>query len=391
MLNWAHPALGRLCMYFKDRIRDENEKLIMSSGRMQSAMGRQMPSDPAMPGMKESSAEKRRAIADFDRRAFALLTLERGNASAPDMTALSDVDAERYTKWKKGFELQEDGETLFKAKHGDKKAMEKVFDDNMGLVRVVAYHRIGATKNLELEDLIQEGSLGLFRAVELFDFEKGVRFSTYAMYWIRRNIERVIKNFPGPTMTGYAAKEMKSLMREKERLQYESGTTPSPEELSHRTGLNVTKVSRLLLLKNEVLSLDYIAPGHNGSYLSDIIAANDVDVEGQVIEEGEKRRLSLMISRILSPEAATKDVSKEEPVLRLRVLIPYAEADTPEKGSINKIIGNAQDLKRDSLTLEEIGFYFHISKQRVQQILSEAVEKLRKSLESPEMVRSELH
>ncbi len=327
------------------------------------------------------------ATASLDKSFDALAAVVLSKAGTAELDALlaeSGIEKERYCKWKRGVKLQIDGETLLKAKLGDEKAMEKVLDDNMGLVRRVTWSMKGATKNLELEDLIQEGSLGLLRAVVLFDFERETRFSTYAMYWIRRNIERAIENSSIIRLPSYVHQSIEKMNKANSILRADKGK-PAFEELEEKTSMTQSKIEDLLSLKRDIVSLD-VKNECGKDPIVDSIAAQGPGVEQQYIykESNEKFRKDLENAMLMLD-------AREVCAVRMRSFMRYPNPKNDFEKGANEVIENVmrriellEHVKNPDMKLmpmEEIGAYLHITRERARQIISKAYKKLKPPLQ----------
>jgi RNA polymerase primary sigma factor len=228
-----------------------------------------------------------------------------------------------------------------------KGAREQIVRGHLRLVISIAkkYRR---NSSLDLLDLIQEGNLGLMRAVEKFDYRRGVKVATYAMWWIRQSIVRAIAD-QGRTiripvhMTEVAAK----VLREDRKLYQKHGRRPETAEIAARTGMPVGRVEQVLSLVQEPTSLDAPIGEDGDATLGDLIEASDA-VDPHTVAE------TTALQRLLA-EALGELTPREQRVLRMRFGI-----------------GGAADH-----TLEEVGKEFGVTRERIRQIEAKALEKLR--------------
>ena len=227
-----------------------------------------------------------------------------------------------------------------------RRAKEHLIRANLRLV--VSMARGYANRGLQLPDLIQEGNIGLMIAIDKFEYQRGVRFSTYATWWIRQSILKAIAN-QGKTIRipPHMLEVINKLVRTSHYLLQEKGREPTAEELSEKMGLSVEKISEILRTMQEPVSLEKPVGGEGDARLEDFIEASQPTTPHDEITKDE---LAGQINETLSTLSP-----REEQVLRMR-------------------FGIGEDR---SYTLDEVGEHFHLSRERVRQIEAKALRKLR--------------
>ncbi len=238
-----------------------------------------------------------------------------------------------------------------KAAEGEiREARNELMQANLRLVISIAKKYVG--RGLTLNDLIQEGNLGLIKAVERFDFSKGFKFSTYATWWIRQSITRAIANKARTIrIPVHMLDIINNILNVSRELSSELGREPTEEEIADRTGLSVERIKEIKKLVKEPISLD------------------------EPISEGEENTVAYFVPDTKTPTPLDATVSKQlsEKTIQLLSLLTEREA---------KILEMRFGLRGEKEhTLEEIGQFFNLSRERIRQIEAEAIRKLR----SPEI------
>lgn len=226
---------------------------------------------------------------------------------------------------------------------GDESAKVALAEGNFRLVVSIAKRFRG--HSLPFDDLIQEGNIGLLRAVEKFDYRRGVRFSTYATLWIRQAIIRALAEQSRSIRLPYnVVNQVRRLSRASDTLFQQLGREPSEEELATASQMTVDQVHDLLPLNNEPVSLE------------------------TPLVEGE----STSLGDILVDKGTTEDVPQEE--LQDRVEHLLGDLDPRERQIVELRFGLHDG---STHTLEEVGRHFHLTKERIRQIEHGAIKKLR--------------
>lgn len=230
---------------------------------------------------------------------------------------------------------------------GDKEALNKMVSANLRLVVSIAkrYQHHG----LSLEDLIQEGNLGLIKAAEHFDGERGYKFSTYASWWIRQAITRSLYNTSRSIrLPVHISEKIQRMQNTYKNMIASLGREPTEEELSEALGNTVSEIRELRMVMQDVISVDSPVGEDQDATMKDFIQ----DLEGMSVEDTyEKKELSELVQKVLSTLS-----ERERKVIILRYGL---NGDTP-------------------MTLEEIGHVLGVTRERIRQLEAKAIRKLQR-------------
>ena len=241
---------------------------------------------------------------------------------------------------------EEEKELAMKMEAGDMEAKKRLAEANLRLVVSIAKRYVG--RGMLFLDLIQEGNLGLIKAVDKFDYRKGYKFSTYATWWIRQAITRAIADQARTIrIPVHMVETINKLIRVQRQLLQELGREPYPEEIAEKMGLPVERVREIQKISQEPVSLETPIGEEEDSHLGDFIQDDNVPVPA------EAAAFTLLKEQLV--EVLGTLTEREQKVLCLRFGLEDGRART----------------------LEEVGKEFDVTRERIRQIEAKALRKLR--------------
>ncbi len=266
--------------------------------------------------------------------------LEGLNIEDPVRMYLKEIGKVPLLTWEDEIELSK------KMEEGDDFAKQRLAESNLRLVVSIAKKYVG--RGMQLLDLIQEGNLGLIKAVEKFDYRKGYKFSTYATWWIRQAITRAIADQARTIrIPVHMVETINKTSRVSRKLLQELGREPLPEEIAKEMDMPVERIREILKIAQEPVSLESPVGEEEDSHLSDFIRDDNIATPADAAT-------FILLKEQL--EDVLKDLTeREQQVLRMRFGLDDGQP----------------------LTLEQVGKHFDVTRERIRQIEAKALRKLK--------------
>ena len=290
--------------------------------------------------LEEPDIDELEAVEDIKVEDIDLASMEGINIDDPVRMYLREIGRIPLLSYDEELELAK------KVLAGDEAAKQKLAESNLRLVVSIAKKYVG--RGMLFLDLIQEGNMGLIKAVEKFDYTKGYKFSTYATWWIRQAITRAIADQARTIrIPVYMVETINKLIRTSRHLLQQLGREPTPEEIAAEMEIPVEKVTEIQKIAQDPVSLETPIGEEDDSHLGDFIQDDDSPAP---------------------QEAAAYTLLREQLEEVMKTL-------TPREAKVLKLRFGLEDGK--SRTLEEVGKEFNVTRERIRQIEAKALRKLR--------------
>ncbi len=287
----------------------------------------------------EELESETKSATELEKELELLSTLEEGSVTDPVRQYLRDIGKISLLT------AQDEIDLAKRAEKGEKRARDKIISANLRLVVSIAKKYVG--RGMSLLDLIEEGNIGLMRAVDKYDWRRGYKFSTYATWWIRQAITRAIADQARTIrIPVHMVETINRFNRTQRKLMQELGREPTPEEVAKALGIDETKAREIIKVSQEPTSLETPVGDEEDSHLGDFIADQGLQPDEQATRELLKIHLDEVLDS-LSP--------REKRVLQLR----FGLEDGKQR------------------TLEEVGKEFGVTRERIRQIEAKAIRKLK--------------
>jgi RNA polymerase primary sigma factor len=287
----------------------------------------------------EEVSDETKTASDLERELEVLAALDEGSVTDPVRQYLRDIGKVPLLNAEQEIDLAK------RVEAGEKAAKDKLISANLRLVVSIAKKYVG--RGMSLLDLIEEGNIGLMRAVEKYDWRRGYKFSTYATWWIRQAITRAIADQARTIrIPVHMVETINRFNRTQRRLMQELGREPTPEEVAEILGMDPAKAREIVKVSQEPTSLATPVGDEDDSQLGDFIPDERSRPEEQATRELLKDQIDEVLDS-LSP--------REKRVLQLRFGL--------EDGKLR--------------TLEEVGREFGVTRERIRQIEAKAIRKLK--------------
>ena len=290
--------------------------------------------------LEEPDLEELEAVEDIKVEEIDLTNMDGINIDDPVRMYLREIGRISLLSYEEELELAK------KVLEGDEEAKQKLAESNLRLVVSIAKKYVG--RGMLFLDLIQEGNMGLIKAVEKFDYTKGYKFSTYATWWIRQAITRAIADQARTIrIPVHMVETINKLIRTSRHLLQQLGREPNPEEIAEEMEISVEKVMEIQKIAQDPVSLETPIGEEDDSHLGDFIQDDDSPAP---------------------QDAAAYTLLREQLEEVMKTL-------TPREAKVLKLRFGLEDGK--TRTLEEVGREFNVTRERIRQIEAKALRKLR--------------